>query len=116
MGRQEQAQINLARAMVGRNGMVAQALDHYRLDVGIYPETDEGLEALYRRPDSIDEDSPKWKGPYLKGAPEELVDPWDNPLVYKCPGDFHEDGYDLLSVGKDGKEDTDDDIKNWIER
>jgi len=116
MRRGDQARKDLARSAVGRNGMIAQALKFYRLDVGIYPETDDGLAALYERPDSIDDDSPKWKGPYLEGTPEELQDPWGNEFVYKCPGDFHEDGFDLFSKGPDGEEDNEDDIKNWVEK
>jgi len=116
MRRGAQARIDLARAQVGRNGMIAQGLEHYRLDVGTYPDTDDGLAALYERPDSIDDDSPMWKGPYMEGTPDDLRDPWNNEFVYKCPGDFHEDGYDLLSIGPDHEEDTDDDVKNWVEK
>lgn len=71
-----------------------QALDHYRLDTGHYPTTEQGLAALMDKPAS----EPKWNGPYLqKAAPP---DPWGNAYVFKSPGDHGE--YDLLSYGKDG--------------
>jgi general secretion pathway protein G len=112
----DEAKKELARAAVGRNGRIADALKKYKLYSGTYPETDDGLEALYKRPSHIDEDSEKWRGPYLEGNPEELLDPWQNQFVYECPGKFNEDSYDLSSPGPDGKEDTEDDIKNWTER
>jgi general secretion pathway protein G len=85
-----------------------KALDQYRLDVGHYPSTEEGLAALNERPSG----EAKWSGPYLKkGVP---MDPWAHPYVYKFPGD-HGD-YDLLSYGKDGQpggEGEAADIVNW---
>ncbi|MGN6525769.1 MAG: type II secretion system major pseudopilin GspG [Burkholderiaceae bacterium] len=72
-----------------------KALDAYRLDVGAYPTTEQGLEALNTRPQNLE----KWSGPYLKKAVP--PDPWGAPYVYKSPGD-HGD-YDLLSYGKDGQ-------------
>jgi general secretion pathway protein G len=72
-----------------------KALDTYRLDVGTYPTTEQGLEALNTRPQNLE----KWAGPYLKKAVP--LDPWGAPYVYKSPGDHGE--YDLLSLGKDGQ-------------
>ncbi len=115
MGADVKAKIKLAESQIGRSGIIANALKQYRLDVGIYPETDDGLEALYTRPSSIDEDSKKWKGPYLEGKLEELRDPWGGAYIYECPGKYNEDGFDLSSKGPDMEEDTDDDIKNWTE-
>jgi general secretion pathway protein G len=71
-----------------------KALDQYRLDVGHYPTTDQGLAALNIQPAN----EPKWRGPYLKKAVPS--DPWGNAYVYKQPGEHGE--YDLLSYGKDG--------------
>lgn len=116
MGRSTQAKISMAQTAVGRNGPIASALKQYKFDIGEFPPTDEGLEALYRRPSSVDDDSGAWKGPYLEGTPEELRDPWGQEYVYEAPGKFNEDGYDLSSKGPDRKEDTDDDIKNWKEK
>jgi general secretion pathway protein G len=84
------------------------AMDTYRLDVGKYPTTDQGLEALRVKPDGVE----KWDGPYLpKDVP---VDPWGNRYVYESPGE-HGD-YDLISLGADGDfggEGEDEDIVSW---
>jgi general secretion pathway protein G len=83
-------------------------LDLYRLDVGKYPSTEEGLQALRVRPTGVS----NWDGPYLKK--DVPVDPWTHPYVYRCPGQ-HGD-FDLLSYGADGQEGGDGDnadIKNW---
>ncbi len=84
------------------------ALDTFRLDVGRYPTTDEGLKALREKPSGAD----LWQGPYL---PKEIpVDPWQKPYVYRCPGDHGE--YDLISYGLDGVEGGEgenQDIVSW---
>jgi len=72
-----------------------KALDQYRLDVGAYPTTEQGLAALNAKPQSLE----KWAGPYLKKAVP--PDPWGNRYLYKSPGD-HGD-YDLSSLGSDGQ-------------
>lgn len=84
-------------------------LDMYRLDVGRYPTTVEGLDALVNQPPGVD----RWAGPYLR-KPESLIDPWGNPYGYQAPGE-HGD-YDLWSYGADGTsggEGEDADITNW---
>lgn len=84
-------------------------LDMYRLDVGRYPSTAEGLEALFTPPPGID----RWAGPYLKNR-ESLTDPWGNPYEYRAPGEHGE--YDLWSNGSDGAaggEDEAADITSW---
>jgi general secretion pathway protein G len=84
------------------------ALDTYRLDVGKYPSTNQGLQALRVKPDGV----AKWAGPYLpKQVP---LDPWGNPYKYTCPGE-HGD-YDVISLGADGNaggEGEDADIVSW---
>jgi general secretion pathway protein G len=83
-------------------------LDIYRLDVGRYPTTEEGLQALQVRPAGVE----NWDGPYLKK--DVPLDPWNKPYVYRSPGQ-HGD-FDLLSYGSDGAEGGDGDnadIKNW---
>ena len=112
----ENARIDIARSAVGRSGNVAGALDKYKLYAGRYPDSDEGLAALFERPSAIEENSQKWRGPYLEGRPEELKDPWENEFVYESPGKYNEKGYDLSSKGPDGEEGTEDDIKNWTEK
>lgn len=89
-------QIGKSQVTVARDQFHAfgQALDHYRLDTGRYPATEQGLNALMVKPAN----EPKWNGPYLQKAPP--LDPWNNPYVYKSPGDHGE--YDLISYGKDG--------------
>ena len=114
----KEAKINLAKAAVGRNGSIAKALKSYKWDMGEYPETDEGLQALFERKDSGADE--RYKGPYIEGTYEELRDPWGNPFEYRFPGDVNEEGYDLWSTGPDSKDDGgkagSDDIKNWIEK
>ncbi|MFO7839160.1 MAG: type II secretion system major pseudopilin GspG [Desulfosalsimonadaceae bacterium] len=84
------------------------ALDTYRLDVGEFPTTEQGLQALRKKPGGAG----NWDGPYLpKQIPK---DPWGNPYHYKCPGE-HGD-YDIISYGADGRpggEDEDADVVNW---
>ena len=71
------------------------ALDQYRMDVGRYPSSEQGLEALNARPAG----EARWQGPYLrKTVPK---DPWGNAYLYAAPGE-HGD-YDLQSLGKDGQ-------------
>jgi general secretion pathway protein G len=83
-------------------------LDVFRLDVGRYPTTEEGLQALRVKPSGVE----NWDGPYLKK--DVPMDPWGHPYVYRCPGQ-HGD-FDLLSYGADGQEGGDGDgadVKNW---
>ena len=72
-----------------------KALDAYRLDVGRYPTSEEGLAILVTPP----QNEPRWRGPYLaKAVPS---DPWGRAYIYKSPGE-HGD-FDLLTYGKDGQ-------------
>lgn len=74
----------------------ARALGTYRLDVGTFPSTEEGLTALVSKPASAG----KWNGPYLdRGVP---LDPWGRPYHYRSPGTRGGD-FDLESFGKDGQ-------------
>ena len=73
-----------------------KALDTYRLDVGRYPTTEEGLQALMVAPASV---AARWSGPYLKR--ESPLDPWGRPYVYRAPGANGE--YEVISYGKDGQ-------------
>jgi general secretion pathway protein G len=79
--------------------MLSTTLDAYRLSNGMYPTTEQGLQALYERP-SIDPPV-NWNGPYLsKPVP---LDPWGNPYYYVFPGQQNPNGYDLYSLGADGQ-------------
>ena len=73
-------------------------LDMYKLDVGAYPTTDQGLQALITRPSGVT----RWNGPYTKGAkvPE---DPWGRPFVYHNPSQRPDHEYDLYSLGPTGQ-------------
>jgi len=85
------------------------ALDIYSLDVGDYPRTSEGLQALVEAPAGVD----GWAGPYLKKKSVPL-DPWKNPYNYSSPGENGD--YDLYSLGKDnalGGERENHDVVSW---
>jgi general secretion pathway protein G len=85
-----------------------QALEIFKLDVGRYPETSEGLIALVENPGNID----GWNGPYLKsGVPK---DPWNHEYQYASPGTRAE--VDIFSLGQDGAQGGDGentDVGNW---
>jgi general secretion pathway protein G len=104
------AQDATARAQIE---MLGAALDGYRLDNGRYPTTQQGLEALRAAP-SADPRPRDWRGPYLRR--DVPLDPWDNPYVYRSPGDANPNGFDLLSYGADGQpggEGESADITSW---
>ncbi|NBB79615.1 MAG: type II secretion system major pseudopilin GspG [Verrucomicrobia bacterium] len=84
-------------------------LTPYKLDMGNYPTTEQGLQALIRPPAGKEAN---WDGPYLEEIP---LDPWKNPYQYKFPGSKNINGargYDIWSHGPDGTESADD-IGNW---
>jgi general secretion pathway protein G len=89
--------------------LIGTALDSYRLDNGVYPTTEQGLQALRERP-TREPLAANWRGPYLrKDVP---LDPWGHPYAYRAPGSRNTNGYDLMTLGRDGKaggagEDTD---------
>lgn len=89
---------------------LSMALKQFKLDNGLYPSTEQGLEALVTRPSTGDLKYYPEKG-YISQIPE---DPWGHDYIYIYPGE-HED-FDLLSLGADGKEGGDGfdaDIGNW---
>ena len=71
-----------------------KSLELFKLDVGRYPTTEEGLDALVKRPGSVN----GWTGPYLKGGVP--TDPWGHPYRYANPG--ASGGLDIVSLGADG--------------
>lgn len=95
MGRPDEARVTAAKHDVGT---INQALKLYRLDIGRYPTTEQGLKALVERPTS--EPIPQnWKtGGYLSSVPK---DPWGNAYFYSNPGTRGE--IDVISYGVDGK-------------
>lgn len=93
IGRGEQAKVKMAEVNMSS---LASALESYRLDNNQYPSTEQGLQALVKRPESAKSYPP---GGYIRKLPE---DPWGNEYVYISPG---VDGpYDLYSLGADGAE------------
>lgn len=110
MGRPEEARMMKARVQIES---IETALKLYKLDNGVYPSTEQGLQALVEPP-SVGQLPRKWReGGYLeKGRVPE--DPWGNEYVYLSPG-LHGD-LDLMSYGADGEpggEGADADINNW---
>lgn len=74
---------------------LSKALDTYRLDIGHYPTSEQGLAALVIKPN----DETRWNGPYLqKKVP---LDPWGKPYIYRFPGQSGD--FDLVSYGQDGQ-------------
>lgn len=104
-----QSQEQVARLFVGDS--MKTALLRYRMDLGDYPTSAEGLKALITAPeDKVD----RWKGPYIEAKGGEAPrDPWGEAYQYRCPGTRNADGYDLFSKGRDRAPDTADDIGNW---
>jgi len=84
------------------------ALDMYRLDNNRYPTTEQGLEALIIKPTDEPEPRNYPEDGYIKRLPE---DPWGNEYILVSPGE--KGRIDILSVGQDGEEGSDDDIGNW---
>jgi general secretion pathway protein G len=107
IGRLEKEKIKAAGVDIAQ---IEGMLDTFEVDCGRLPTTEEGLRALLDQPPS----ATGWQGPYLKrGMPK---DPWDNPYVYRYPGQHNVRGYDLYSLGPDGQEGGGDDIDNWSQR
>ncbi len=93
IGQSEKAKPKTARVQLEN---LRNALDMFQLDVGRYPSTQEGLDALRLRPNS----AARWAGPYLR---DELpMDPWGNPYFYRSPGEGGS-SYDIGSQGSDGR-------------
>jgi len=87
------SEVTIAKAQIEA---FEKSLDTFRLDVGRYPTTEEGLGALLVAPATA---TAKWNGPYLKkGVPP---DPWGHPYQYKAPGSKSE--FDIISLGRDGQ-------------
>jgi general secretion pathway protein G len=101
VGRSEQARVTAAQTDIKAG--IKTALDAFEVDNGFYPK---GLQDLIQQPSN----AKNWHGPYLDNLP---VDPWGNAYIYYYPGKHNTTGYDLVSMGPDGKEGTDDDIGNW---
>lgn len=104
-----QSQEVVARVFV--RDSLKTSLVRYKIDLGGYPTTAEGLQALLTAPgDGAD----RWRGPYVEVSGNRLpVDPWGESYQYQYPGTHNKDGYDLFSKGPDKTAGTADDIGNW---
>lgn len=108
MSRPEQAKVTVAKSDIRA---VSAALDMYKLDNFTYPSTQQGLEALVKKPSGNPQPKNWNRDGYLKQLP---LDPWGNPYRLLSPGS--KGTYDLYSLGADGKEggnELDADIGNW---
>jgi len=85
------SEVKAARSQIDA---LEKAVEQYRIDIGKFPTSEQGLSVLYTRPAA----ETRWQGPYLKKAPP--MDPWGNPYVYRTLG---ADGdFEIISLGKDG--------------
>ncbi len=104
--RTDTARVTAARAQI--NSFMT-AIGAYKLDTGLFPTTEQGLQALRIAPAGVTQ----WQGPYL---PQEIpVDPWGRPYEYKYPGD-HGDEPDIICLGADGQPGGDGinaDVVSW---
>jgi len=100
MGQLEKGQIDTARNQAFE---IEKSLDLYKLQIGSYPSTAQGLSSLVSPPKgkSIMEKVPK--------------DPWGNEYIYTRPGQHNSRKFDIASKGPDGQEGTEDDVGNWDE-
>ena len=106
IGKGEKAKGDAAKIEIGQIG---QALDLYKLEIGKYPTTQEGLQALITAPSGTD----RWNGPYWKNKAIPK-DPWGNEYRYTAPGQHGP--FDIVSLGADGREGgegADKDITSW---
>ena len=101
---QAKMKLNAAKSQIG---LFETPLEAYQLDIGMYPNSAEGLEALIAPPPSVP--PTKWSGPYLKAAMIP-ADPWGNYYQYSCPGMHNPSSFDIWTVTPDGFE-----IGNWPE-
>jgi general secretion pathway protein G len=106
MGQADKARKTAARTQIDAYGT---ALGAYKLDTGVFPTTEQGLQALRTKPENVE----NWQGPYLQKDVQN--DPWGHPYVYRFPGE-HGDEPDIVSYGADGQAGGDGnnaDILSW---
>jgi general secretion pathway protein G len=101
----DKAKVQTTKAQMAN---LESALAAYKLDVGLFPTTEQGLEALHSKPAGVEH----WDGPYL--SKEVPMDSWGHAYVYKCPSE-HGD-YEIVSYGADGQpggEGFNADVLSW---
>src|SRR5436190_18684398 len=94
LGRGEKAKADAAKIEIGQ---IAQSLDLFKLEVGRYPTTQEGLQALISAPAGVN----NWNGPYWKKS-SVPKDPWGTEYKYSSPA--ANAPYEIISLGADGRE------------
>jgi general secretion pathway protein G len=94
LGKGEKAKADAAKIEIGQ---ISQALDLYKLEIGRYPTTQEGLQALIQAPAGVS----NWNGPYWKKSTVPK-DPWGNEYKYAAPAASAP--YEIISLGADGKD------------
>jgi general secretion pathway protein G len=103
-----------AHAFAYVNGSLKIILQMFKEDCGRFPTTEEGFKVLIQQP--TNDLAKGWRGPYFD-PPKVPKDPWGHEYVYRCPGIYSTNGYDLYSLGPDGVSKTGghdpDDIANW---
>ncbi len=106
MNKADKARVTAAKAQINS---FQTALGSYKLDTGMYPTSEQGLQALRVAPQGVNQ----WQGPYL---PKEVPnDPWGRPYLYKFPGE-HGQEPDIVSLGADGQpggDGTNEDVVSW---
>jgi general secretion pathway protein G len=104
-----QSQEAVARVFV--RDALKTSLVRYRIDLGDYPTTSEGIAALIVAPSGKAE---RWRGPYIDvPGGKAPTDPWGEPYRYRYPGTKNKGGFDLYSLGPDKNDGSEDDIGNW---
>jgi general secretion pathway protein G len=101
------AQVTTASLFVKES--MKTSLTTYRIHLGDYPSTTEGILALVAAPANK---ADRWRGPYIEGGKVPL-DPWGEPYQYRYPGTKNKGSFDLYSKGPDKADGTEDDIGNW---
>jgi general secretion pathway protein G len=102
------AHINEAKLRVGA---LKEAIKLFNVDIGTFPTTQSGLQALRSCPADISNQNKWGPTPYIET--DVPLDPWGHPYQYSCPGRYNTDSFDLWSLGPDGQDNTSDDIGNW---
>ena len=102
-GQSEKARRTAAKTQIES---IKTALGLFEVKTGDFPTTEQGLEALVKRPSDVPEDV------WVKCMDEVPKDPWRNNFIYRYPGEHGAD-YDLISVGRDKQEGTKDDVTNF---
>lgn len=106
MHQADTAKVTAARAQISS---FMTALGAYKLDTGVYPTTEQGLQALRVLPQNVN----NWNGPYL--GMDVPLDPWKRPYMYKYPGE-HGDEPEVICLGQDGQpggDALDADVVSW---